>query len=217
MRTRHRLSSSGSVVQSEAGDADLDRRLFAAVERLGRALRAARQSLATRHHLSTLGASILETLADGRQRRVGDLAVELHISQPTASDALATLERHGHVVRRRDPADRRSTLTSLSPAGAEIAADISAGFSPLLTTGADSAEARGPALRLLLTEITRLQTAGVISINRCCLTCHHYQPPHHGSPASCLLLETTLHDTDLRVDCGEHQPAATVHDQRHTP
>ncbi|MCY4368092.1 MAG: MarR family winged helix-turn-helix transcriptional regulator [bacterium] len=210
------MSSSGSVVQSEAGDGDLDRRLFSAVERLGRALRAARQSLATRHHLSTLGASILETLADRRQRRVGDLAVELHISQPTASDALATLERQGHVVRRRDPADRRRTLTSLSPTGADIAADISAAFSPLLTTGADSAEARGPALRLLLTGITRLQAAGAISINRCCLTCHHYQP-HNGSPARCLLLETTLHDTDLRVDCGEHQPTATVHDQRHTP
>ena len=187
------------------------------MERLGSALRAARQSLATRYHLSTLGAGILETLADGRKRRVGDVAAELHVSQPTASDALATLERHGLVVRRRDPADRRRTLISLSPAGTDITADITDGFSPLLTTGADSAQARGPALRLLLTEITRLQTAGVISINRCCLTCRHYQPPHHESPAHCLLLETTLHDTDLRVDCGEHQPAATVHDLRHTP
>ena len=208
------MSSSNPAVQSVAGGGDLDRRLFAAVERLGRALRAARQTLATRHHLSTLGASILETLADGRQRYVGDIAAELHISQPTASDALATLERHGLVVRRRDPTDRRRTLTSLSPAGTDTAADISARFSPLLTIGADSAGARGPALRLLLAEITRLQTAGVISINRTCLTCHHYQPSHHGSPARCLLLETTLYDTDLRVDCGEHQPAATVHDLR---
>lgn len=43
---------------------DLDRKVLAAVERLGRALRAARQQAATRHGLSLLGVSVLETLAE---------------------------------------------------------------------------------------------------------------------------------------------------------
>ena len=208
------MSRPNPGIQSLAGTGDLDRRLFAAVERLGRALRAARQYLATRYHLSTLGVSILETLADDRKRRVGDLAAELHISQPTASDALATLDQHGLVIRRRDPSDRRSTLVSLSPAGADIASDITTQLSPLLTTGVESAEARGPTLRLLLAEIARLQAAGVISINRSCLTCHHYQPTQNSSPAHCLLLNKTLHDTELQVDCGDHQPATAERTRR---
>ena len=208
------MSRPNPGIQSLAGTGDLDRRLFAAVERLGRALRAARQYLATRYHLSTLGVSILETLADDRKRRVGDLAAELHISQPTASDALATLDQHGLVIRRRDPSDRRSTLVSLSPAGADIAADITTQLSPLLTTGVESAEARGPTLRLLLAEIARLQAAGVISINRSCLTCHHYQPTQNSSPAHCLLLNKTLHDTELQVNCGDHQPATAERTRR---
>ena len=208
------MSRPNPGIQSLAGTCDLDRKLFAAVERLGRALRAARQYLATRYHRSTLGVSILETLADNRKRRVGDLAAELHISQPTASDALATLDQHGLVIRRRDPSDRRSTLVSLSPAGADIAADITTRLSPLLTTGVESAEARGPTLRLLLAEIARLQAAGVISINRSCLTCHHYQPTRNRSPAHCLLLNKTLHDTELQVDCADHQPATAERTRR---
>ena len=208
------MSRPNPGIQSLADAGDLDRKLFAAVERLGRALRAARQYLATRYHLSTLGVSILETLADNRKRRVGDLAAELHISQPTASDALATLDQHGLVIRRLDPSDRRSTLVSLSPAGADIASDIIAQLSPLRTTGVESAEARGPTLRLLLAEIARLQAAGVISINRSCLTCHHYQPTQNSSPAHCLLLNKTLHDTELQVDCGDHQPATAERTRR---
>ena len=65
--------------------ADLDRKVLAAVERLGRALRAARQDVATRHEVSLLGLSVIETLADGRPRRVGDLAAELDVSQPRCS------------------------------------------------------------------------------------------------------------------------------------
>ena len=112
-----------------SGDVDLDRRLFAAVERLGRAVRAARQQLATRHELSLLGIAVLETLAD---------------------------------------------------------------------------------LRLLLGEIARLQSAGVISVNRSCLTCQHYQQPTTSSGARCLLLEAPLADTDLRVNCNEHEPALHI-------
>jgi hypothetical protein len=72
---------------------DLDRKVLAAVERLGRALGAARQLQATRHELSLLGLSVVETLADGRTRRIGDLAAELDVSQPTVSDATTTLAR----------------------------------------------------------------------------------------------------------------------------
>ncbi len=186
------------------GDDELERKVLAAVERLGRALRAARQKAATRHRLSLLGVGVIETLTDGRARRVGDLAAELDVSQPTVSEALATLEQRGLVERDRDPADLRSTLVSLSGEGAEVAAAIETVLGPVLAAATGTPSERATTLRVLLGEIARLQEAGVITVNRSCLSCRHYEPPGARRPAHCLLLGTALPDQDLRVDCDEH-------------
>lgn len=188
-------------------DADLDRKVLAAVERLGRALRAARQQVATRHQLSLLGLSVIETLTDGRPRRVGDLAGELDVTQPTVSDAVTTLQSRGLTGRHRDPDDLRSSLVTLTDDGAAIGSDVAAELQPVLAAESGTATDRATALRVLLGEIARLQHAGVITVNRSCLTCLHYQPPGMGAPAHCLLLGTDLHDEDLRVDCAEYDTA----------
>lgn len=189
------------------GSADLDRKVFAAVERLGRALGAARQRVATRHRLSRLGVGMIETLADGRGQRVGDLAAALDVSQPTASDALGTLDRRGLIERARDPADGRSTLVSLTSTGAAVAADVAGELDPTLAAESGTPVERATTLRVLLGEIARLQHAGVITVNRSCLTCCHYQAPGTHARARCLLLGTALRDQDLRVDCAEYDPA----------
>jgi DNA-binding MarR family transcriptional regulator len=191
----------------DAAGPDLDRKLLAAVERLGRALRAARQQIATRHGLSLLGMVIVEMLTDGRPRLVGEIAAELDITQPTASDALATLEKRGHIRRQRDPADLRRTVIHLTETGTQMASAIVEELGPLIDGSATSPEARGVALRVILGEIARLQTAGIITINRSCLSCHHYRPSEPTAPAHCLLLDTPLPDPALRLDCPEHQPA----------
>ncbi len=185
---------------------DLDRRVLAAVERLGRALRAARQEVATGYELSLLGLSVIETLADGRPRRVGDLAAELDVSQPTVSDSVTVLDRRGLTRRDRDPTDQRSTYVTLTGEGSRVAADTTTALAPLLAAGSGSATDRATTLRVLLGEITRLQVAGVITVNRSCLSCRHYQPAGTRSRARCLLLATALTDRDLRVDCPEHEP-----------
>lgn len=189
------------------GDAHLDRKVLAAVDRLGRALRAARQVAATRHQLSQLGVGLIETLSDGRPRRVGDLAGELDVSQPTVSDAVATLAKRGLIARERDPDDLRSTLIRLTDEGVDLAADLSSEIGPILTARSGTASERATTLRVLLGEIGRLQHAGVITVNRSCLTCRHYQPSTGRSAARCLLLGAALRDRDLRVDCAEHQAA----------
>ncbi len=188
---------------------DVSRKVLAAVERLGRALRAARQQTATRHDLSLLGVIVLETLSDDQARRIGDLAAELDVSQPTVSDAVATLVRRGLVQRHRDPADLRSTLVALTETGTIVAANIAAELRPAFAAEAGSESDRATTLRVLLGEIARLQAAGIITINRSCLSCRHFQPPGY-SAARCLLLDTALADHDLRVDCHEHQPVPSL-------
>jgi DNA-binding MarR family transcriptional regulator len=185
---------------------DLDRKVLAAVERLGRALRAARQEVATRHEVSLLGLSVIETLANGRPRRVGDLAAELDVSQPTISDAVTVLDKRGLIRRDRDPADLRSTLVALTDAGRRLAIDTTVELAPLLAAGAGTDADRATTLRILLGEIARLQAAGVITVNHSCLTCRHYQSGGPRSRAQCLLLASALADRDLRVDCHEHEP-----------
>lgn len=186
---------------------DLDHKVLAAVERLGRALRAARQEVATRHEVSLLGLSVIETLADGRARRVGDLAAELDVSQPTVSDAVTVLDKRGLVRRDRDPSDLRSTLVVLTKDGRRLARATSDELAPLLVAVAGTERDRATTLRVLLGEIARLQAAGVITVNRSCLTCRHYQPPGPRSRARCLLLDRVLADQDLRVDCPEYEAA----------
>ena len=93
---------------------ELDRKVLAAAERLGRALRVARQHLATAHNLSLLQLQLIEQLADRRPRRVGELAAELDITQPTASDAIATLQDKGLAARQRDTDDGRASNRRLS-------------------------------------------------------------------------------------------------------
>lgn len=191
-----------------SGDVDLDRKVLAAVERLGRALRAARQQAATRHEVSLLGLSVIETLTDGRARRVGDLAAELDVSQPTVSDALTALDKRELIDRHRDPDDLRSTLITLTGKGAAVGSVIAGELRPILAAEAGTITDRATTLRVLLGEISRLQSAGVITVNRSCLTCRHYQPPLARTQARCLLLGTALRDRDLRVDCPEHEPVA---------
>ncbi len=194
---------------------ELDRKLIAAIERLGRALRVARQAVATEFHISLLQLQILEHLEALGPRRVGLLANELDVTAPTVSDALTALHDKGFVERRPDPDDGRATQVALTTAGKQLAARASASLAPRLhdeRVGSDDDHAT--ALKVVLDEIHRLQLAGVITINRSCLSCAHYQPPVDGTPGRCLLLRTELALADLRVDCGEHQPASDARARR---
>jgi DNA-binding MarR family transcriptional regulator len=186
---------------------ELDRKFIAAIERLGRALRVARQQIATNHQISILQLRIIELLSDGRARRVGELANELDVTQPTISDSLLALEEKRILNRTADPTDRRASVLSLTETGSDLAVQVALELSPLLdgdrTTSDDD---QATALVVTLEEIRRLQANGTITVNRSCLTCQHYQPPTPAETGSCLLLRQRLGSRDLRVDCPDHLP-----------
>lgn len=187
---------------------ELDRKFIAAIERLGRALRVARQQVATEHELSLLQVQIVELLVDGRPRRVGELASELDVTQPTISDSLLALEGKQLLTRTSDPSDGRASVLSLTEPGRSLARQLEHELSPLLdddrTTSDDD---QATALAVTLEEIRRLQANGTITVNRSCLTCQHYQPPTPSETGSCLLLHQPLTPRDLRVNCNDHLPS----------
>jgi DNA-binding MarR family transcriptional regulator len=55
-----------------------------------------------------------------------ELAARERIQRPTATRVLARLEAAGLIARTPDPADRRSSLVSATPAGAALLADLRA-------------------------------------------------------------------------------------------
>lgn len=187
---------------------ELDRKFIASIERLGRALRVARQAVATELHISLLQLQIIEHLEALGPRRVGLLANELDVTAPTISDAVAVLHAKGIVERIPDPDDGRATQARLTTSGKKLAGRADAALVPRLHDHrVDSDHDQATALNVVLNEIHRLQLAGVISINRSCLSCAHYQSPLDDNPGRCLLLRTDLTTADLRVDCADHQPA----------
>lgn len=187
---------------------ELDRKYVAAIERLGRALRVARQQLATNHKVSLLQLQLIERLADGRPRRIGALADEFDVTQPTISDALTVLETKATVQRRPDPDDGRATVVSLTKTGTALAANLAEELAPLLDASRVSTDAdQATALAVTLEEIRRLQANGTITVNRSCPSCQHYREPDKNGNGHCLLLDEQLQTRDLRVDCVEHSSA----------
>jgi DNA-binding MarR family transcriptional regulator len=76
-----------------------------------------------------------------------ELAARERIQRPTATRVLARLEELGLVLRAADPADRRSSLVSVSPAGAALLADLRTRKDAFLS---ERLEALGPGDRATL-------------------------------------------------------------------
>ncbi len=140
--------------------------------------------------------------------RLSAVAAHLHISQPTASDAVATLERKGLVQKRADPDDGRALLLRVTRTGRALANRWPLSFSAL-------ADAMAPADQAaLLAVVTRaihtLQRQGAIPPQRMCLSCKYFAPNIHrdkARPHHCRFIDAPIGDGDLRVDCPEHEAA----------
>lgn len=191
---------------------DLNARLADALERLSSALRHADQQHATRAGLSPLQLRLLRALAaEHAPGRIGQLASHLDIAQPTATDAIATLDAKGLVHRRPDPADRRATTVTLTPSGRAVLADLGDPrtlLEPALhrLPAAD----KTAALAVVLATIADLYHRGIITTARTCLTCRHFRTDHHPDPDTphhCALLDLPLAPAHLRVNCADHEPA----------
>lgn len=143
--------------------------------------------------------------------RVKEIAAQLVITQPTATDSIAALERKGLVERLADPDDARATRVRLTPAGAERAEALRLAPALLGTALSGlSAGDRTDLLRLVTKLIRQLQIAGAIPIQRMCVSCRHFRPHIHDdaeNPHHCAFVDAAFGDRDLRLDCSDHETA----------
>jgi DNA-binding MarR family transcriptional regulator len=193
---------------------DVDRKLAAALERIAAGGRKLLRAAALAESLSTTQAELLLQIVTTQReiRAPATLAQRLDVSRPTVTDALATLERKGLVVRQQHPADGRRRVLDLTLHGRAVAERLSGWDTPLVKAVAKMAESdRSETLRALLDVIAALTDARVVSAARTCTTCRFFRPDLHpgAAPHHCLRLEAPLLNADLRVDCQLHERAAS--------
>ena len=192
----------------------LERSLAAALERIGNALATRLRRNATDRGLSALQLQILQQLPrlPLGDRTVSRLALRLQVTQPTVSDAVATLVGKGLLVRAPDRVDgRRSQLQPTAAAITLISAADPVDAVAQLLGQLDKARI-ATTLEVLLDLIAEMDAAGMISRTAACTTCRFFLRDHHPDPAAphhCRLLDQPLSTGDLRVHCPEHEYAAS--------
>jgi len=184
---------------------DLDSKVIVALERLSEAFRVALWDEAKQLGISPIQIQLLIFIRHHRpdQCKVSYLAREFNLTKPTVSDAVRVLENKTLVVKTGEPGDGRSYSLALTNAGRTIA-DRTAHFA---TAFRDALVPVGTAEKEtlylgLVGMIQQLNRQGLISQQRMCLTCQFYAEVN-GEPY-CNLLQQSLTDGRLRLDCPEH-------------
>ncbi len=161
--------------------------------------------------LTPTQAQILVHLVRRGSARVGTLADEIAVTQPTASDSVAALMRKGYVERRPDPDDGRATKLHARAAARRAVAEMEVWPDALLEAADDLDPAeRGTLLKALMKMIRALQLRGAIPIQHMCTTCQHFRANQHSDaaePHHCAFVDAAFGNAALRLDCGDHVEA----------
>ena len=140
---------------------------------------------------------------------VGDIARGIAITQPTASDAISTLEAKELVTRERLESDARVVCIRLTTDGRKQAKSHAGGPDVLLDAISELSDSEQDVFtRGLMKMIHSLQEAGRIPTSRMCASCSYFRPNVHNNaerPHHCALLDAPMRDSDLRLDCPEHE------------
>jgi DNA-binding MarR family transcriptional regulator len=186
----------------------MENKVLAAVERISQGQRAFYQELGTRHGVTPLQIQLLELIADGGPptSHVGELAREVGVTQPSASEAIASLEDKGHVSRAIDPTDRRRSVITLTEQGQALAEQLNGERQNIREALFGRGEAdNAAALSALVDLMATFHDAGIIGVVRACTTCSFLTDQADGT-RFCDALKIAIAPSDLRVNCRSHAP-----------
>ncbi len=185
---------------------DVDSRIVVALERISEAFRVLLWKESKENALSPIQIQLLIFLLfhDQDKCKVSYLASEFNMTKATISDSVKVLLTKKLVNKLPDLNDTRSFTLSLSPKGRQIAEKASV-FSSQIEEPIEklSIEQKQVMLNGLLKLIHDLNKSGVITLQRMCLNCANYQS--NKGIHYCNLLKAELAESEIRVDCPEHQ------------
>ncbi|MFD1143645.1 MarR family winged helix-turn-helix transcriptional regulator [Larkinella insperata] len=194
-----------SVFNLSQQNSSVDAKIVAGLERVGEVFRVLLWQQSRETGLSPIQIQVLLFLAfhDPVKCKIGYLAAEFNLTKPTISDAVKILVQKELVERIVDSTDSRSHSLRLTPSGQRIV-DQTGNFANVLSQLVGQLEdAHKTALYTsLFSLIHGLHQRGLITVQRMCKTCLHYQ--FDGQIHYCGLLKIPLEAVLLRLDCPEH-------------
>ena len=183
-------------------------KIVASLERISQAFRVLLWRESKEYSLTPIQVQVLNFLLhhSEEKRKVSYLADEFNMTKATISDTVKALEKKQLIRKETESHDSRSYIIHLTSNGLETARQNSY-FTEQIRNPIDklSADDKENLLLSLLNIIRHLNNTGVITIQRMCLTCRHYQADNKGQQHFCKLLNLPLHNSELRVDCPEHE------------
>jgi DNA-binding MarR family transcriptional regulator len=184
----------------------VESRIVVALERISEAFRVLLWNESKENSLSPIQIQILIFVYFHSQEKckVGYLADEFNMTKATISDSVKVLLSKDLVVKETDPIDTRSYSLSLTIEGKKIAKKASL-FASSIEQPLEklTEEQKTIILNGLLKLIYDLNKSGIITIQRMCYTCSNYQVDK--GIHFCKLLKSRLAESELRVDCPEHE------------
>ena len=199
-------------VALELPEADLDRRVVAALDRLALALDLLLRRAAREHDLSPLQVRLLVRLREegGSRRRLRDLSRSCGVESAAVRSAIADLEARRLVERPPGERDARTVRLVLTRAGRSLALAVSGWADAVSGAVAGTPVPPKQALMpVLVGWVEALHRARVLTVARVCPTCRYFAPDIHPdgeAPHHCQLFERALAGSALQVDCPQHQP-----------
>lgn len=185
-----------------------DSRIVASLERISQAFRVLLWQESKEFSLSPTQVQVLIFLLhhSNEKRKVSYLANEFNMTRATISDTVKLLEQKKLIKKENEANDTRSFVIHLTAKGKEIAKKTSY-FSEGIRTPINKLHGNDKAnlLRSLMDIISHLNKSGILTIQRMCTTCSFYQQSEFGNKHFCKLLNQPLLQTELRIDCPEHQ------------
>lgn len=184
-------------------------KIVVALERISEAFRVMLWNESKSNALSPIQIQILIFLLyhNSEKGKVSYLAEEFNMTKATISDSVRVLLQKDLVQKVIDEKDSRSYSLVLSEKGKAIAqksALFTAAFEgPMEALSGEQKEAM---LLGLFQLIKNLNEAGIISVQRMCFNCKYYLSNAEGH--YCQFLKSRLLDSELRIDCPEHEPKA---------
>jgi len=186
--------------------AEIDGKIVDALARVSQAFRVLLRKEGKLSALSPIQIQILVFLLfqSGEACNVTALARQFDLTKATVSDSIKSLAEKCLVAKYADPADIRSYTVVLTGLGREQARK-SSGFTSAIEKPLDMLSPMQKEIIFtgLFQLIGQLHLAGIISIQKMCFTCCHYDQAGRGH--YCKLLKTGMGNQELKIDCEDHQ------------
>jgi DNA-binding MarR family transcriptional regulator len=191
----------------------LTRRLRDGLDRLCAVMRADAWNIAGTAGLNPTQLHALTFIAGRAPKgvRIGAVATQLGVTQPTVTDSIAALVRKGLLTKATDPEDPRAVSVRITSSGRDVVRGIG-----LVITATERAletlsqDEQAELLRAIVKTIRALQIAGAIAPQRLCVTCKYFRAHAHAdqrNPHHCDYVDKAFGAGSLQIDCAEHESA----------